>query len=119
MACWRLASSRFGCLAGLVELGVGELQELLVVLLEGQRGQTCELARQLGPGLLEGGRTLLGRLALVGELGARRAADGLEAGDLDLLVRQPGLQALDLTGQDALRARASPRRASAVRAAVT
>ena len=50
-----------GRLTGLLELGVGQLQELLLVLLQRLGGEPGELAGQLASDLFDGGGPLLGR----------------------------------------------------------
>ncbi len=67
-------------LLGVAHAGVGQLQELGVVLLERLARQFGELAHELAPDLLGGASSLLGRAALVLErglqgqhLGSRRA----------------------------------------------
>ena len=100
-----------GGLAGLVELGVGQLEELLVVLLQGQRREPGELPGQLLAGLARrrrpagrrrgarararrsGGPPRLGqarRWLLVGQLSERSSVDARRRAPGSVRARRPG-----------------------------
>ena len=94
-----LGQLALGRLAGLVELGVGELEELLVVLLEGQGRQPGELTGQLGPRLLERRGALFASPTLVLQFGGQTGGGRLQGSDQLLLLGDSALQTLHLAGQ--------------------
>ena len=89
----------FGGLPRLVQLGVGQLEELLVVLLEGQGRESGELSRQLLSRLLEGLRPFGGGLPLVLELGGQAGHLPLQGQGQPMLLGQLVTDQLDLGGQ--------------------
>src|SRR5664280_2319104 len=91
-----------GRLAGLVELGVGQLKELVAVLLQRRGGQAGKLSQQLIANLVEGGCPLGGRLALVVELGGQTGRFGLERHHPLLFGDQLRPKALELLGEEPL-----------------
>ena len=103
-------------LAGLAELGIRQLEELLVVLLKGERREPGELPGQLLAGLGESCRPLLGRGALVPELRVEPGGVGPEGGQLLLasgrLVTQARPGRRPTSGSGPRHRPAGPRRSS-------
>src|SRR5664280_2449758 len=91
-----------GRLAGPVELGVGQLKELVAVLLQRRGGQAGKLSQQLIANLVEGGCPLGGRLALVVELRGQTGRFGLERHHPLLFGDQLRPKALELLGEEPL-----------------